>query len=131
MEVAEELELLPSSEFETKRYRNRVALLNRTDREVSDAIRPTGSPAGRGPDGEYLALVNAQNDFTDAFHHARVLGRAMLAEFDKMNVARSKLSEQGVKIGVEFPPQIQAALRKHRELLEGAQLQVPSWISGD
>jgi hypothetical protein len=83
-------------------------------------------------DPDYPRLVAAQSEFAQAFHRARVLGSAMVAEFDRMNEARALLRDEGIKITVEFPSEIQAAMIAHRDLFSSEPTaeshDLPDWI---
>ncbi len=78
-------------------------------------------------DGERVHLRNHLSAFEQAFSEARLLGRAMLERFADMDAARTQLESQGISLGVEFPPEIQASLLRHRELLREP-WNPPEWL---
>ncbi len=102
-----------------------------TSQTTEIQLRRVDTDPGVSERQEADALLEAQREFTVAFHEARHLGREMLERMARMDDARRRLErEQGIMLQVNFPPGIAAAYREAwkiaRQLDEA--VWAPEWL---
>lgn len=94
---------------------------------MTGLVGPLSHKTSEAPETRHL--VENQQQFTEAFHASRQLGREMLRQMELMDEARRELEKQGVFVQVEFKPELQAAYKSLRRLLGTGELDVPAFMA--